>query len=166
MRGRLIRPAVVELLQVDTDATSADPGVDGLDSGYDEDFGEPAKVDGESVLKYKDDLIRLHAQVEVNEYDHQQAASIGQDKKARVTLVFHFQELEDLGLVDEDTGEPLIRVNDRLVAMYKAADESLIMKFEKPYLYATQVRPYGPGLGGERNLLIVDFNTRDAGTQL
>lgn len=167
MRGRLIRPALVEIEQLDTAETAADPGVMGLNSGYDTEFGEPATQQTAGVTaslrKNKTDNLMLHAQVEVNKYNSQNAASVGHDQQALVTLVFHFSELEELGLINDD-GEPTIRAGDRLVAMYRL-DGSLMMRYNKPYLYVKQPRPYGPGVGGDRNLLIVDFATRDVGQQ-
>lgn len=174
MRGRLIRPALVELQQIDTAATAADPEIAGLVSGYDAAFGEPATQETTSgavstvgsLLRYKEPTIKLPAQVEVNAFKKSAPAAVGRDQQGLITLVFHFSDLEELDMVDATTGEPKINAGDRLVAMYQIEDETLIQQFNKPYLYAKQPRGYGPGLGGFRNLCIVDFATRDVGQQV
>ncbi len=165
MRGRLIRPGLVDLEQIDTDATAADPGVTGLTSGYSSPWGEIAVVedaDGNPVSLKQTKTIRLTAQVEVNMYTKRDAAVVGVDRKSLVVLVFHLSELEELGLVDPATGDVAIRAGDRLVAMYDL-DGFLKQTFREPGLYAIEPQAYGIGIGGDRNLIKVEFQTDDLG---
>lgn len=168
MRGRLINPFLAELARLDTAGTAADPdGAGPLDSGYDDDFREVSRnaVTGAS---YRAELpaILIPCQVEVSTFDQLQQLSSGNAPNARISLVFHFADLERLGLVDGTTGEPLIRNNDRLVSIRKCIDESLVQSIDalRGGLYITEVQPQSFGLsGGERNLLIATFEEREQG---
>jgi hypothetical protein len=76
-------------------------------------------------------------------------------------LVFHFRDLERMGLVDAATGEALLRINDRLVAIHRM-DGVLVQSVRTPPgLYATEVQPQSFGLGLSRNLLLVTFDERE-----
>lgn len=86
----------------------------------------------------------------------------GNAPESQLTLVFHFAELEDRGLVDAATGEALIRVNDRLSAL-KRLDGALVQKIPAPGLFATEPQIGGLGIAGRRNLLIVSFDVRPQG---
>ena len=80
-------------------------------------------------------------------------------------LVFHFRDLEQLGLVDAASGDALIRPSDRLGALY-ARDGQLVQAVRTPPgLYVTEARPIGFGLHRRRpsrNLLLVSFQDRAA----
>lgn len=165
MRGRLINPFLAEIAQLDTVATEADPDGEGpLVSGYDDDFKETAIV-GTALQPRADTrkekpLLRVPCQVEVSTLETLEQLSAGASPSSRVTLVFHFEHLEQAGLVHEATGTALIRVNDRLVAIYSCDGELVHSVRTPPGLYAIEVQPQSFGLGLSRNLLLVTFQER------
>lgn len=155
MRGRLIFPMVVEIARLDTDATR-------LAGRYDATF-RTMKPGTERVEMAP---VRLLAQVEMGAWQAQNQTQAGNIPDSRLTLVFHYEELESKGLVDTN-GAALIRVNDRLLGIYSrdgARLEEYLPK-EKGGLYAVEVQPAGIGLGGRRNLLVVAFADRPLGLQ-
>lgn len=165
MRGRLINPFLAEIAQLDTVATGADPDGPGpLISGYDDDFKETVIV-GSSPQTRADTrrekpLLRIPCQVEVSTLETLEQFSTGASPHSRLTLVFHFEHIEQAGLVDEATGVAVLRVNDRLSAIY-ACDGQLVHSVRTPPgLYAIEVQPQSFGMGLSRNLLVVTFQER------
>ncbi len=161
MRGRLICPLVAEVARLDTDATAASGGLD-------PDFRTtrvtyPGGVRTSSRKEH--DVIRVPAQVELGSWEQQQQQAAGNQPDSRVTLVFHYRDLERLGLVDPVTRKALIRVNDRLVQLLERRTglPTDAVPIAAGGLYATQVAPGGAGLGGKRNLLVVTFDDRPQG---
>lgn len=170
MRGKLINPFVAELAQLDTVATAADPdGSSSLASGYDADFREPVIVsDGttEGVdARQEKNHIYVPCQVEDKTFELMRMYAAGDIPNGMVLLVFHFADLESMGLVDATTGEALIRKNDRLVAIRKCSSLAIVQSVRTPPgLYATETKAVSFGLsGGERNLLVVAFEDREQG---
>ena len=167
MRGRLIVPFIAELAQLDTIGTAADPDGGGpLVSGYDSDFREPviAGPAPGAARRVGKAAIRVPFQVETETYDSLQQMFSGPNTDRRIILVFHFRDLENMGLVDPTSGEALIRLNDRLIAIREhTAAQALIQQVRTPPgLYATEVVPASFGLsGGKRNLLLVTFEERE-----
>lgn len=165
MRGRLINPFLAEIARLDTVATAADPDATGpAVSGYDPDFKETlvfgtasTRVDARKEMT----PIRVRCQVEVGSLEVLQQLAAGNSPNSRVTLVFHFQDLERMGLVDVATGEPRIRINDRLVAIHTLSGQLIQAIRTPPGLYATEVQPQSFGLGLSRNLLLVTFDERE-----
>lgn len=177
-RGRLIRPVMVELAQLDTEATAADQAdanaSSGLSPGYHPNFREPRLLPptntdavgsprGESARQ--ETLIQCLAQWEVENFDFLQQWASGNSPSHRVGLVFHFRDLEQRGLVDAD-GRAAIHVNDRLVAVYHARTLQLIQRFDQDVaghgLYITQLEPQSMGLrAGQRNLLFATLEDRE-----
>lgn len=87
----------------------------------------------------------------------------GNSPRSRVELVFHFRDLERLGLVDVPSGEASIRPGDRLGALYDKAGTLVQAIRTPPGLYVTEARPIGFGLHRprpSRNLLLVAFEER------
>lgn len=166
MRGRLINPFLAELAQLDTVASAADPdGAGPALSGYDPDFKETvvlAGPGGERVDARKEKPpIRVPCQVEIGVFEALQQLAAGNSPNSRVVLVFHFRDLEQMGLVDATTGEALLRTNDRLVAIHTMRGELVQAIRTPPGLYATEVQPQSFGLGLSRNLLLVTFDERE-----
>ncbi|NVJ28857.1 hypothetical protein HUW62_47470, partial [Myxococcus sp. AM011] len=90
-------------------------------------------------------------------------APSGNSPRTSFELVFHFRDLERLGLVDAATGDALIRPSDRLGALYDVAGALVQAVRTPPGLYVTEARPTGFGLHRRRprrNLLLVTFNDR------
>jgi hypothetical protein len=88
----------------------------------------------------------------------------GNSPRAHVVLVFHFRDLERLGLVDPTTGDATLRVGDRLVAIHDHRTGALVQAVRTPPgLYLTEAQPQSFGLGFRRNLLLATFNERAVG---
>lgn len=163
-RGRLLVPFLVELHQLDTEATAADPdGAGSLESGFDPDFREPVMLDASTSSRKEKTAIKVLCQVEEEteaELDQRAAAN---DPTWKMRFVFHFEDLEAAGLVDPATGRALIKLNDRASAIY-TADGVLEQKLDTMGgggLYCTEARPSSFGLsGGRRNLLVTTFARR------
>jgi len=85
----------------------------------------------------------------------------GNSPNSRVVLVFHFQDLERMGLVDAASGEARLRVNDRLVAIHSVRGQLVQAVRTPPGLFATEVQPQSFGLGLSLNLLLVTFEERE-----
>ena len=170
MRGRLIFPFLAELRRLDTAAMAAgDPDGPGpLASGFDLDFKEPALVDrnGDGVAeRERVELppIRVPCQVEPKVFEDLRLLTSGDSPRSDLSLVFHFRDLERLGLVDAATGDALIRPNDRLAGLYDLGGLLVQAIRTPPGLFVTQAQPRGFGLGRgrpHRNLLLVTFEAR------
>jgi hypothetical protein len=169
MRGRLIDPFLAEIAQLDTAATSADPdGAGPLTSGYDPDFRETRVVPdatwrGRDARREKPS-IRLPCQVEIGTFGELQELLTGNSPRSHLVLIFHFQDLERMGLVNPATGDALLRVNDRLVAIRDFNTGEIVQAVRTPPgLYITESQPQSFGLGLRRNLLFATFNERAQG---
>jgi hypothetical protein len=165
VRGSLIFAFLAELHRLDVGRTARPPG---LPSGMDEDFKEPVLLDrdddgiGERI---RNELppVRVPCQVEPAVFEEERMYPAGTSPRSQMALVFHFKDLERLGLVDAATGEALIRTGDRLAGIYDKAGRLVQAIRTPPGLYATEVRPIGFGLhraGPTRNLLLVQFDER------
>jgi len=170
MRGRLIFPFLADLRRLDTAAmASTDPdGAGPLTGGFDPDFKEPVLVDhdGDGVAeRERTELpaIRVPCQVEPKVFEDLRMLASGDSPRSDISLVFHFKDLERLGLVDATTGDALIRPNDRLAGLYDLGGLLVQTIRTPPGLYVTQAQPRGFGLGRSRprrNLLLVTFEAR------
>jgi hypothetical protein len=161
MRGRLIFAFLAELHRLDTLATATTP------PGYDEDFKEPALVDtGDAIgerIRREYPPVLLPCQVESETFEALQEFASGNSPRSHVRLVFHFLHLERASLVDAATGDALVRVGDRLGAIFDSAGELVQRVRTPPGLYVTEARPTGFGLSmrrPRRNLLLVTFDDR------
>jgi len=155
-RGRLIHPLVAEIEQLDTAATAAASGFDPVWKTPTTTYPGGARTKGQ-VYKAP---IRLRCQVEQIQETAQQRTSAGNVPDSRLILVFHYADLLAGGMVGPDR-RALLRVNDRLIALYTRVGE--LEKAYDPKLYATEVLDAGHGLGGRRNLLLVTFDDRPEG---
>lgn len=153
MRGRLIAPLTAEIVRLSPSATSTA-------GAYDADFRTMVPGAARSELA----PVRLRAQVEMGQWQAQRFLQAGNLPDSRLSLVFHFRELEQQGLVDVN-GAALIRVGDRLTALYDRGNsilESLVPN-RTGGLYITEAQPAGLGMGGRRNLLLCIFEDRPKG---
>ncbi len=175
MRGRLIFPFLAEICRLDTSATAAtDPDGPGpLTSGYDDDFKESVLVDPNSDgvgtrVRLEHSPVRIPCQVEPEVFDQLRMYSSGNAARSNIELVFHFKDLEQMGLVNVGSGDALIRSGDRLSAIYDK-HEALVQSIRmSPGLYVQEARPIGFGLNrarSRRNLLLVSFADRPQGTR-
>lgn len=159
MRGRLIRPMLVDFEMVDQSATAP---------AQDDDFSSPraerpfgaggSRVTG---VKYQA-AVRLHAQVEVINFNAQRVAGGGNAPDYRTAFVVHFKELEDEGLVDAATGRSLLVAGTRVAGIY-TIDGELERLLDDPPVIVVEPREIGFGLGGRRNLLMLVTNDRPQG---
>jgi hypothetical protein len=153
---------------LDTAATAADPDAGGpLESGYDDDFREPVMVapasgSGLATIRRVEVMTTLPAQIRQPQNMELQMLT-GRSTQLQMQLCFHYEDLEDAGLIDS-LGRPMIRApGDRLARVRNPETGDVIEEFPAiPGLYATQVRSSGFGLGPTRNLLIVTFEERAA----
>jgi hypothetical protein len=165
MRGRLIFPFLAELHRLDTVAMATDA------PGYDQDFKEPAllDVDGDGVgdaFRREHPPVRVPCQVEPETLNALRMTPSGNAHASSLDLVFHFRDLERLGLVDVTTGEALIRASDRLGGLFDTEGQLVWAVRTPPGLYVTEARHAGFGLfrrRPRRNLLVVSFSDRPAG---
>ncbi len=170
MRGRLIFVFYASIHRIDSRSMAAtDPDGPGpLRSGYDPDFKEPVVVDtnndgiGErNRAEYPE--VRIPCQVEPDTFEALQEFASGNSPRSEVKLVFHFADLERMGLVDPTSGDALLRVGDRLGGIYDLAGELVQAVRTPPGLYVTEAKPIGFGLympRPRRNLLLVTFESR------
>ena len=171
MRGRLIFRFLADVHRLDTSAQALeDPdGAGPITGGYDPDFKEPVLVDldddgiGERIRK-EHPAVRIPCQVEPDAFDALQEYASGNSPRSRLRLVFHFADLERMGLVDAASGDALVRVGDRLGAIHDLAGELVQAVRTPPGLYVTEAKPIGFGLfmpRPRRNLLLATFEDRE-----
>jgi hypothetical protein len=165
VRGRLIFPFIAELCRLDIDAMSTQA------PGYDDDFKEPALLDTDGdgageTYRREHPPVRVPCQVEPQTIEALRMTAAGNTPQSSLDLVFHFKDLERLGLIDALTGEALIRPSDRLSGLFDTEGNLVWAIRTPPGLYVTEARPAGFGLfrrRPRRNLLIVSFNDRPSG---
>lgn len=166
-RGRLIFPFVVELAQLDTADTAADPDAGGpLTQGYDPDFREPVKVlpaaaAQTGVSSRKENLVQVRAQIEPEQFERLAEMLSGDAAQGRFTIILHFRDLETAGLVNPTTGEALLFKRDRVVRILTTKGVLVRTIPNPPGLYCVEVQDRGFGPGGKRNLLLMAFESRD-----
>ena len=161
MRGRLVFTFLAEIYRLDSFAMNQA-------GDYDHDFKEPKLVDHDNdgvadLLRREYPPIRVPCQVEPESFETLRMTVSGNTPKSSFDLVFHFRDLENLGLVDKNTGDVLIKPSDRLNAIYSRDGELIQSIRTPPGLYVTEARPFGFGLyrkNPSRNLLLVSFEDR------
>ncbi len=145
-RGRLIQPFLAEMHRLDL-ATMAAAGR--LDEDYREVKGERLEMDP----------VMIPAQIEPDSFQRQMRRELGDVKTGVFGLTFHFADLENMGLVDDETGIALIRPNDRMGEIYEL-DGTRVQQFpDPPGRYGEEATP-SFGIGRKRNLLIVRLMSR------
>jgi hypothetical protein len=161
---------VAELAQLDTVQMTRDPdGAGPQTSGYDLDFKEPVIIQastedltGQPLREER--CVRVRCQIEDKVMEGIRQVLGGTSPDSAITMVFHFKDLEDAGMVDDD-GKATIRVNDRLAKILDC-DENVIEEIiDPPGLFVLSATSAGFGLGRHRNLLVVDFGERELGVQ-
>lgn len=167
-RGRLIFPFLVEIAQLDIDATAADPdGAGPLTSGYDPDFREARTLPSADRLgvsaRKEATLVKVPGQFgSTDAFLKLQMLAGGNMGATGFVVLFHFEDIEALGMVDS-AGNATIKVGDRLNAIYRYLDGVLVQTIPPvPGAFITEAAPIF-GLEGERNLLQVTFKSRDPG---
>lgn len=169
MRGRLIFAFLAEIHRLDTAAMATEPHGP-HPSGYDRDFKEPVLVDEDAdglAEPFRRELppVRIPCQVVPEAFEALRMAPSGNTPRSAFELIFHFKDLERLGLVDTDSGDALIRPSDRLGTLYDLEGKLVQRIRTPPGLYVTEARASGFGLcrrRPRRNLLVVSFEDRPA----
>lgn len=159
MRGRLINPTVVEIARYEPSAATYDPTYDEITTSTDED-GKIAEDRPEAAP------VRLHAQVRNARVDELAVVGTSLDVGRKLTLTFHFRELEGKGLVDPSTGRPRLNVGDRILAFYGVRGGLLEKIAYPPGLYAVAAMGQTVGIGRSRNLHRMIFSSRSQGAPL
>lgn len=159
-RGRLIFPFMMEVARLDLASTQ--------NAGYDPEFLEPTilpTTDGLGASARAETLVRLLGSFHSPQSLFQlQQALTGNLQKVDVLVLFHFAELERVGLVEQGTGMALIKVGDRLNAIYDKRSGTLVQQVPNPPgAFVTKASPIF-GLNSFRNLLEVTFTSRDQGS--
>jgi hypothetical protein len=165
-RGRLLHPLLVDIYRLDLAATAAvTNSSDGRTAGLDPEYCEPIMVPtanriGQSARREMA-VLQLPGQIEPESFNRQQMVATGDQKGGFWGVTFHFADLEAASLVDTTTGLSLIKPGDRLGAIRKM-DGTLVQEFpDPPGMYCLEALPTGWGIGGERNLLLVKFQSRN-----
>lgn len=169
-RGRLIWPFVARIARFDPEATDAAVPTD---AGFDDVFREPRQIATPGVQQGVDARaelapLDLACQVEDQAWEQLRMVRTGNNAQIEVVLVFHFENLELLGLVDGATGTALApRVGDRLVSIHRSVDLALVQAVPTPPgLYCVEAQPRSHGLSGlQRNLLVCTFRERATGSE-
>lgn len=167
-RGRLIWPFTADVRRLDGAATAAvDPPGALATVGVNPIFGEPYTVQETpggptTTTRTEREPIYLPCQIEVPDFGDQNMKPQGSDETRTILCVFHFADLETLGLVGAN-GRALINPSDRLAAIYDKAGV-LVEEFDDVQMFCTKAEPRSFGLSGlARNLLVCTFEDRSSG---
>ena len=161
MRGRLIQRFLAELARLDTSATRSA-------GGYDDDFREVTRTDSDGdgigdFNRQEHAAIMVPCQVNNRTWEGFHRHDLGQDPKIDLVLIFHFDDLERMGLV-QSSGIAAIHVGDRLVSIRDIETEEVVQTVRNPPgLYVIEATPGGWGLNlarPTRNLLRVKLGER------
>lgn len=158
MRGRIINPFLVEIAQLDTGVTEAS-------GGYDPIFRETLLVSADNERGAVDaraerEGLDLKCQIEPELLNQLQMMMSGNSPKQTLSVVAHFRDLENAGLVDA-SGLAMLRKGDRLVAVKDLSGAYIQQIPTPPGLYLTEIRYMGFGIGRKRNLLFLRFEERE-----
>lgn len=157
-RGRLIWPFLAEIEPIDTTATEAT-------DNYDHRFREPRKrVTGVQTRYGQAYKLPCQVETEIGSQEELQMMLAGDSPKTLMATVHHFDDLEDMGMVDA-AGKATIRKNDKLKAIYTIDDEKVEDWCSVP-LYCVMAQSRSFGLSSlQRNLLVVFWRSRDKSTR-
>lgn len=166
-RGKLLFPLLAEIGRIDYAATEAN-AQGGAPAGYDPDFQEPIVYSNPSnsdQIETTRTETTAFVPAQIRSFTMDQLAMMfgGNSPSTVLEVTFHLQDLEDAGLVNAVTLQPLIGSNDRLVSLRDRCDETrVVQRFpDPPGLYATQTR--ASGFKANRNLLVCIFQSRKQG---
>jgi hypothetical protein len=167
MRPRIHHAFMAEIRMLDAVATRAETGPAQLQSGFDDEFQEIVVVSTPAGRRHTERReqppVFVPSQVEDPTFDVLRQLATGAQLDTKLTLVWAAKDLVRLGLIVPETGEPLIRQNDRLVSI---RDRHLNVVQEirtPPGLYVTEVRPLW-GIAQRRDLWLVNLQDRAQGS--
>lgn len=171
MRGRLINPFLIEIARLDLAGTAADPdGAGARTSGYDDVYRETVVLPSTDLVgtdaRVEYPLIQIPAQLHTGPTPGQLMALkptvTGNVAAGFLQALVMFEDLDRLDLVDLDTKAAMLKVGDRLVAIYDMDGILVQQIMTPPGLYCVAAVPIF-GLGSTRNLLELSFESRDTG---
>lgn len=147
----------------------------GQTSGYDPDFKEPIVFDDQPALgeepirtygRVELPPLRVPCQVEPGVVDALRQTNVGDMPNSSVQLVLHRMDLERLKLIDVDTREVAIKVNDRVSGIEQPGKPGVYtQKFPEPGLFVMEVNPASFGFGPEGyDLHLVRLDARERAT--
>lgn len=170
MRGRLIHKFLARLLRVDRAATGDTPAAG---AGFNPFLQEPVRIsDGQEQFgvssRQEKDAVDVPCQVNYARRDPTRMTPVGADVSEDLSLIFHFADLERLGLV-KATGEADVGPGDR-VSVILDRDGATVQEYpDPPGLYVVEATPHGFGLAAfgkaTRNLLRVRVAPREQHAQ-
>lgn len=144
MRGRLHHKFFAEIGMFSAIDTKKDPdGAGPLQSGFDDDFNEImvfTAPDGARTNAREDEpSVFIPCIIETDSWEALQQYQAGNQPNTNIIITSHRKELERLELLNVERGEPLVRVNDRMLSIRDDC-KRIIYKPRAPF-YITQVRP-------------------------
>lgn len=160
-RGRLIFKFMCEIAPIDIGASA-------VSNGYDSEFRErkivPTADRIGNTKRVEGPMYRIPAQFgSTDQFRRLQMMATGNADSNGFTILFHFKDLEQLGLVESFTQNSLLKVGDRLNAIYDYRTGVLVQQLPMSCaVYVTEAQPIF-GMGGTRNLLACTFKDREPG---
>ena len=135
-------------------------------SGYDDDFKEIVVVSAPTRTseRQEQDSIFVPSQIESPSLEMLEQMAAGNVPDSKMMLVWARKDLEELHLIVPETGECLVRVNDRLVSIRDKCMNLIQAIRSPPGLYVTEVRPTW-GIAGHRDLFVVTLDDREQGVR-
>jgi hypothetical protein len=166
MRPRLHHPFFAEIAMLDAVGTRAEHGPAQIQSGFDDDFQEIFVVESTEGARQNERLeqpsLFIPSQIEDPVFDILRQLATGAQLDTKLSLIWACKDLEALGLLVPETGEPVVRSSDRLVSIRDKSMGVVQVVRTPPGLYVTEVRPLW-GLAQRRDLFIVSFEDRKQG---
>lgn len=162
MRPRLHHAFFLEIAMLDAISTRADTEGGKVASGFDDDFGETVVVTTTAgrTKSRKEETVLIPSQLETPLVEALQQLHTGNVPDTRIQAVWARKDLAAMGLIVPESGEPLPRVNDRLVSVRDKC-KSLVWEVRTPPgLYITQVAP-AFGISRRADLYVVTFEDRE-----
>jgi hypothetical protein len=161
-RGRLLFPLTAVVARLDLATMAA--------ASFDDEFQEVARVDtsgdGVGALDRRELAeVRFLAQVETDREEMTRMAVAGNVAESAIALVCHLATLERAGLYVSTTGVLGLKVGDRLVKLMNRRGTKVVQDLTRVPVYCTQVRHLNAWLGGESNLVHLQFEDRPQGTR-
>lgn len=166
----VLEKSLAVIHRIDLSATSALEPFPGQVGGYDKDFREPIVYDVDTprgkvreTTRVELPAIKVPCQVEEIEFEKLRQLFPGDMPSSNMVLVLHRMDLHQMRLVDETTGRPTIRKNDRVSHLENfRLPGTVTLKFDDPGLYVFEVRPGSHGFGPDGyDLNLIYLNERE-----
>jgi hypothetical protein len=163
MRVPLLNPVGVIITQLDPDATRVIDPPGSPSAGYDDVLGEPVLYDDPataqrtSPVQYMSE-IKVPCQVEVASFERLRMHFAGNCPDSNIVLILHRMHLEELDLIDVNTGRTVLKPMDMIVRIEKLDSDTIVQTFQTP-LYIFEVRPGSWGFGPDGHDLELIYTT-------